>query len=142
MDGIWNERLGLDGRDAWVDQMMQWRFFPGALPEPKYRWFRHLQLTCSAEATTGIAALLLRTDLSDRVPGIQAPTLVLSPDSSPFIPVAIAAALHGRIPGAELQVFPHARHGMPLSHGRECAAALLDFLTRRAGRDAAPGQRG
>ncbi len=129
--GVWSERLGQAGRDAWVDQMMEWRFFPDGLPKPKHDWFRHQQATCSAEATTGIAALLLRTDLSDQVSRIKAPTLILSPDSSPFIPVRFAADLHARMPGSELQVLPHARHGLPLSHGRECAAALLEFLKRR-----------
>lgn len=131
--GVWSEQLGQAGRDAWVDRMMQWRFFPGGLPKPKYEWFRNQQATCSADATTGIAALLLRTDLSEEVSRIDAPTLILSPDSSPFIPVGIVADLHARIPSSELQVFSHARHGLPLSHGRECATSLLEFLGRRAG---------
>ena len=130
--GVWSERLGQAGRDAWVDQMMQWRFYPDALPRAKHEWFRRQQATCSAEATTGIAALLLRTDLSGEVSQINAPTLILSPDSSPFIPVSIAAELHASMPGSELQVFSHARHGLPLSHGRECAAVLREFLDRRA----------
>jgi pimeloyl-ACP methyl ester carboxylesterase len=130
--GVWSERLGQAGRDAWVDQMMEWRFFADGVPKSKYEWFREQQTTCSAEATTGIAALLLRTDLSDNVSRIEAPTLILSPDSSPFIPVGVAADVHAKIPGSELQVFPHARHGLPLSHGRECAASLSEFLKRRA----------
>jgi pimeloyl-ACP methyl ester carboxylesterase len=129
--GVWNETLGEGGRDGWVEQMMQWRFFPDGLPKPKYEWFRRQQATCSAEATTGIAALLLRTDLSDRVAEIAVPTLILSPDASPFIPVGIAAALQAQIPGAKLQVFAHARHGMPLSHGRACAKSVLAFLQRQ-----------
>ncbi len=32
------------------------------------------------------------------------------------------------IPGAELQVFGHAKQGLPLSHGSECAQVLGDFL--------------
>ena len=89
--GVWNERLGDAGRDAWVDRMMEWRFFADGLPKEKYEWFRNQQATCSAEATTGIAALLLRTDLSEAVSRIATPTLILSPDSSPFI-----TGRHGR----------------------------------------------
>jgi pimeloyl-ACP methyl ester carboxylesterase len=113
--------------------MMEWRFFPGALTEAKYRWFHDQQAECSAAATLGLADLLLRSDLSAAVGGITVPTLILHPDSSPFIPVEIAADLHARVPGAELQVFPHAKHGLPLSHGRDCAAVLRDFLERRCG---------
>jgi pimeloyl-ACP methyl ester carboxylesterase len=111
--------------------MMQWRFHPDGLPKPKYEWFRNQQATCSAQATTGIAALLLRTDLSDQLSSLEVPTLILSPDTSPFISVSIAADVHARISGSELRVFPHARHGLPLSHGHECAASLLEFLKRR-----------
>jgi hypothetical protein len=35
-----------------------------------------------------------------------------------------------------VQVFSHARHGLPLSHGSDCAATLLAFLARRAGDEA------
>ena len=129
--GVWNETLGVDGRERWVEQMMGWRFHPDGLPAAKYDWFRAQQAGCSAAATTGIAALLLRTDLSDQVGEIGVPVLILSPDGSPFIPVGVAAEMQARIPGAELQVVPHARHGMPLSHGRQCAESLLAFLQRR-----------
>ena len=33
------------------------------------------------------------------------------------------------LPDARLQVFAHARHGLPYSHAAECAAALARFLT-------------
>jgi pimeloyl-ACP methyl ester carboxylesterase len=131
--GLWSERIAAAGQADWATQMMEWRFFPGALTEAKYRWFHDQQAECSAAATLGLADLLLRSDLSAAVGGITVPTLILHPDSSPFIPVEIAADLHARVPGAELQVFPHAKHGLPLSHGRDCAAVLRDFLERRCG---------
>ena len=133
--GLWGERIAGGGQEAWAAQMMEWRFFPGALPEEKRRWFFEQHATCSAGATLALADLLLRTDLSDQVKAITTPTLILSPDSSPFIPVEIAADLHAKIAGSELQVFPHSRHGLPLSHGRECARALRRFLRRRFGPD-------
>jgi len=40
------------------------------------------------------------------------------------------AAMRTAIPGAELQVFAHSRHGLPLSHGRACAEMLAAFLKR------------
>jgi len=56
---------------------------------------------------------------------------LLSPQSSPFIPVEVMAAMRAAIPGAELQVFAHSKHGLPLSHGRACAETLAEFLARR-----------
>lgn len=130
---VWSERMAASGQADWAAQMMDWRFFPGSLPADKERWFREQQATCSADATLGIADLLLRTNLSDEVEGIELPTLILSPDSSPFISAPIAADLQARIANAELKVVPHSRHGLPFSHGPECAQALKEFLERRCG---------
>lgn len=130
---VWSDRMAASGQADWAAQMMEWRFYPGALAPQKEAWFRHQQATCSAHATLGIADLLLRTDLSDEVGRIGVPTLILSPDSSPFISVAIVADLKARIAGAEMKVVPHSRHGLPFSHGPECAQALKEFLGRRCG---------
>ena len=51
---------------------------------------------------------------------------------SPFVSSAIAADLHARVPGSELLEFPGARHAVITSHARECAAAVVDFIQRRA----------
>jgi pimeloyl-ACP methyl ester carboxylesterase len=131
--GHWAERIAARGQADWADRMMDWRFHPGALPPAKERWFREEQARCSAAATLGLAELLLRSDLTAALPRITAPTLVMSPDASPFIPVPVAADLHARIAGAELRVVPHSRHGLPFSHGRDCATTLREFLARRCG---------
>lgn len=135
--GVWSERMAASGQEDWAAQMMEWRFHPGSLSAEKERWFRDQQATCSADATLAIADLLLRTDLSDDVAAITVPTLILSPDASPFISARIAADLHARIPGAELKIVPHSRHGLPFSHGPECARTLKDFLQRRCRGDRA-----
>ena len=59
---------------------------------------------------------------------MKVPTLLLHPDSSPFIPVPIMADLHALIPGAQLRIFPYAKHGLPFSHADECSQALRAFL--------------
>jgi pimeloyl-ACP methyl ester carboxylesterase len=40
--------------------------------------------------------------------------------------------LRTQIADAELQVFAHAKHGLPLSHGARCARVVRDFLARQA----------
>jgi pimeloyl-ACP methyl ester carboxylesterase len=128
--GVWQDRIAAAGQDAWAAEMMERRAFPGALSPTQHRWFHDQQAQGSAVAMLGLADLLLRTDLTPQLGGIRAPMLILSPDSSPFIPVEVACELHAAVPGAELRVFPHARHGLPLTHGRDCALALRDFLAR------------
>lgn len=131
--GRWDRRIADDGQEAWADEMMGRRFFPGALSEAKHRWFAREHATCSAQVTLGLANLLLETDLAPEVGGIRMPVLLLSPDASPFIPPSAMCDLHAALPDSELQVFARSRHGLPLSHGRECAAALRSFLDRRFG---------
>ena len=82
------------------------------------------------ESTVGLADLLLASDLTPRLQEIKVPTLLLAPEASPFIPLEIMASMRAAIPRAELQVFANSKHGLPLSHGRECAHVLRDFLQR------------
>ncbi len=126
----WSEIVAQDGQAAWARQMMQWRFHPEALSPQLHAWYIHVHETCSMDATIGLADLLLASDLTPRLGEIKVPTLLLAPQSSPFIPLEIMASMRAAIPGAELQVFAHSKHGLPLSHGRECAKVLRDFLQR------------
>jgi pimeloyl-ACP methyl ester carboxylesterase len=52
------------------------------------------------------------------------------PDRSPYVSLAQASTMAELVPQAEIAVFPGARHGLPLSHGKEAAATLLAFLAR------------
>jgi len=130
----WRDIVAQAGQSGWGKQMMQWRFHPDALSPEVYAWYLAVHETCSMDASLGLADLLLATDLTARLGEIRIPTLLLSPDASPFIPAEAMAALHAMIPGAELQVFAHSKHGLPLSHGQRCAHVLSEFLERRFGR--------
>jgi pimeloyl-ACP methyl ester carboxylesterase len=128
----WREILAQGGQAAWARQMMPWRFYPDGLAPDVHAWYTRVHETCSMDATLGLADLLLASDLTPRLPEIKAPTLLLAPEASPFIPLEVMASMRAAIPGAELQVFAHAKHGLPLSHGQACAQVMLDFLGRRA----------
>jgi pimeloyl-ACP methyl ester carboxylesterase len=126
----WREIVARSGQDGWAAQMMQWRFYPDAL-EPEVRaWYTELHRTCSLDATFALADLLLATDLTPRLSEIQIPALLLAPDASPFIPPQAMLALRDSLPQAELQIFAHSKHGLPLSHARPCAEAFSAFLQR------------
>jgi pimeloyl-ACP methyl ester carboxylesterase len=128
----WREIVATSGQAEWARQMMAWRFFPDSLDAQVHAWYTALHERCSMDASLALADLLLATDLSERLADIRVPTLLLSPESSPFIPVEVMAGMRAKIPHAELQVFAHAKHGLPLSHGARCARVLRDFLARRA----------
>ena len=126
----WRAFIEKEGMEAWSEQMMDMRFHPGGVPRPMYEWFHKVQKESSADTTLGIADMLMGTDLANDLAAIKTPTLLLSPDNSPFVSLEITRDIQSRIPGCEVQVFPGARHGLACSHGKECAQALLGFLER------------
>ena len=127
----WREFIAQNGVEAWSRDMMTLRFAKGAVPPEVAAWFHRTQSACSADSLLDLADLLIGTDLSPELGAIPCPTLLLAPDSSPFVPLALPVEVRELIPGAELMVFPGARHGLACSHGHACAEALRDFLARR-----------
>ncbi|MEO7322134.1 MAG: alpha/beta hydrolase [Burkholderiales bacterium] len=129
--GDWKERLKRNDIAAWSATMMDQRFYADALAEAEFAWFAAEQLKSDASTLLGWGECLLQADLTETLKKISVPSLLLAPDNSPYVTVDIANAMRKLIPGADLMVFPDARHGLPFSHGEECAVALLDFLDRK-----------
>jgi pimeloyl-ACP methyl ester carboxylesterase len=56
------------------------------------------------------------TDLSDQIPSIEIPTLLLWGDADPISPVAVGKRLLALLPNARLCVFPGADHDLAQTH--------------------------
>lgn len=128
----WRRQLDEGGVKGWSDIFMRDRFHDDALSPQQRAWFAARQEEWPRASILNALGVLVGTDLAPRLKAIACPTLLLHPDGSPFIPVPIAAELHRLLPNAELNVFGHARHGLPFSHARPCARILRSFLDRRA----------
>jgi pimeloyl-ACP methyl ester carboxylesterase len=98
--------------------------------EGGWAWFAAQQEAWTPNAILSALAVLVGTVLAPLLPRIRCPVLLLHPDGSPFIPVAVAAEMDRLLPNARLNVFGPARHGLPFSHGQQCAALLRSFLDR------------
>ena len=130
----WRDIMDARGMPGWSQHMLPKRFFDGAISEPMRRWYEQEQASASREFVLEAVRLLAGADLSPQLARLRMPVLLLHPDSSPFIPVAVMADLKSRLADARLQVFAHARHGLPFSHATECAQALRRFLEEVAAR--------
>jgi pimeloyl-ACP methyl ester carboxylesterase len=70
-----------------------------------------------------------RTDLTDRLGAIRAPTLLLWSDADPVSPLAVSDLLLERIPGSTRRVFPGGTHTFAAERPDDVAAELRAFLT-------------
>jgi pimeloyl-ACP methyl ester carboxylesterase len=128
----WRRQLDAGGTKTWSDAFMRNRFHDGALSPERWAWFAAQQEKWPRVSILNALSVLIGTDLSSRLKDVGCPTLLLHPDGSPFIPVAIMAELHRLLPHAELNVIGHSRHGLPYSHSILCASLLRAFLDARS----------
>jgi pimeloyl-ACP methyl ester carboxylesterase len=126
----WRTEIARDGIKGWSDRLMGMRFAPGTVAPEALAWFAGVQERSPAHAAIGLAELLVGTDLTAQLAGCRLPLLLMMPDRSPYVSLSQAAALAELVPHAEIAVFPGARHGLPLSHGKAAAMTLLAFLGR------------
>lgn len=79
-----------------------------------------------------VECLLERDDITDRVPEIEAPALVIHGEEDPAIPLSRAAEMHARLPAAEgIVTVPGAAHAPSLTHPEVVNPVLREFLERR-----------
>ena len=69
------------------------------------------------------------SDLSDQIPTIEAPTLLLWGDADPISPVAVGERLSALLPNARLRVFPGADHDLAQTHAVAVAVEVQRHLT-------------
>lgn len=125
---LWQRTIDERGIKAWSEQFMDDRFYPNAIDATRYAWFARQQERWGRDSILNALSVLIGADMRAQLGDIACPVLLLHGDSSPFIPVAVMADLHALLPQSRLKVFPRARHGLPFSHGRECAETLRGFL--------------
>ena len=73
---------------------------------------------------------VLKHDTFDRLPRIEAPTLVLTGDADLLIPPGNSEILATRIPSAELKIISGGGHQVLVEQPEACNAAVLEFLRR------------
>jgi len=71
-----------------------------------------------------------RTDLTERLPSIRAPTLLLSSDADPLSPPAVARFLAALIPGARIATVAGGTHAFAAERPDEVAAIVRAHLVR------------
>jgi 3-oxoadipate enol-lactonase len=113
--GVWDERIETAterGMGALVDAVIERWFTPAFRlenPEIVGRMARTLRET-DPWGYAGCCAAIRDMDLRDRLPAIEAPTLVVSAAEDPATPPEHGELIRGAIPGARFEVVPRASH--------------------------------
>jgi 3-oxoadipate enol-lactonase len=130
---LWAERIRVaqeQGMAAHVQPTLErWFTAPwrAAHPETMERIGALIRATPVA-GYVGCAQAIAGFDVSDRLGGIRAPTLVIVGREDAGTPPAMAQAIAAAIPGARLEIVPEAAHLSNIEQADAFNRLLLDFL--------------
>ena len=100
----------------------------GANPQPSHvELTRQMIAACPADTSRLAAQALLSLDLTEVLPTITIPTLVICGTSDLITPAAESRRIAKLIPGARLELFPKAGHMLMLERAAEVNALIVAF---------------
>jgi non-heme chloroperoxidase len=100
----------------------------GRNPQPSHvELTRQMILACDATTRKEAGTALLGLELSDRLPGISVPTLVVCGTNDVLTPPAEARRIAGLIPGARLELLPGTGHMAMLEQSQRVDQLIVDF---------------
>lgn len=119
------------GTEALADQMLPRLLAPDPAPSVVSRVRAMVTATPVPGIAGALGAMRDRADSGVLLPELgRIPVLVVSGVADALIPVAVAEALAGAIPGARLEIIAGAGHLPPLEQPVATTAALFRFLNR------------
>lgn len=134
---IWEERISLaqgQGMGALVESTME-RWFTASFrvkPIPMLGKIRGMIRATPLNGYVGCSRAIMKLNLTDRLDGIDLPTLLIVGEDDPGTPVAASQEIHRRIKGSELVILKSAAHLSNIEQKDPFNRAVLDFLRRWA----------
>jgi len=93
------------------------------------RFLRQMMESCPAPTIEhALAALRDRPDMSEELPKIATPTLIVVGDADSITPISVAEAMQRKIPGAKLAVINGAGHMSPLEQPSQVNRAIRQLI--------------
>ena len=100
----------------------------GQADEKLVAGLRSILVHRAPEADARRLAAIRGYDVTERLPGIAAPTLLVYGEDDPAARPEVGQKIADAIPGARLEVIPGARHGITIEFARETARLLREFV--------------
>jgi len=120
-----------EGIVPWARRTMSGRLGSNFPPEGIEWWIQHMGRT-TVSTQVGFFPKIADADITDALPKIRCPTLVITTEGSGLASVEETRAWQRVIPRSELLVLPGNSYHVAASDADCCAAATLDFIRRSA----------
>lgn len=120
------------GVGHWVRRTMAGRL-GGGFPREGVEWWIQLMGRTALSTQLGFMPTIADADITDALPRIRCPTLVITTENSGLGSVEEMRAWQRMIPRSELLVLPGDSYHVAASDADRCALATLDFIKRTAG---------
>lgn len=142
-------RIADDARSLWVDRVVVARAqgMASQVAPAMVRWvtdatrtnnpalitrFTRMIETTPLEGYAGWCGAIEHLNMTDKLPTIRLPTLVVVGDKDPATPVAASETIHNGIPGSRLVILPGVSHMLSSEDPAAFHSALLPFLAQHA----------
>lgn len=129
--GVASARIGAVGLAAWAAETQRARLGSSVSSE-QVEWWTQLMAQSDARVCLEVTAAAGRMDISDLLPQIRCPALVITTEGSSLLPVETVREWQRQIPTSELLVLPGDSFHPAASVPDECARHVLAFIGRRA----------
>ena len=119
------------GVEHWARRTMGERL-GGAFPPEGVEWWIRFMGRASLSTQLGFMETIPHSDIRECLPKIECPTLVITTEDNPLVPVEETRAWQRQIPKSELLVVPGDSHHVAATDAERCAKATLEFIERNA----------
>lgn len=132
---VWQERIKTaetQGMEPIVEPTLG-RWFTGPFRDSHPDLMNRVRAMIRATDPRGYAGCchaISALDLTDKLPAIKIPTLIVVGEEDQGTPVAASRVMHGQIAGSELQIIKSASHLSNLEQPEAFTTALMTFLGR------------
>jgi pimeloyl-ACP methyl ester carboxylesterase len=136
----WVRTIEAEGVEAWASQVVAARMGEGVRDNDLAGW-AELMAESDRETLLGLLRSIPAFDATGDLERVACPTLIMTADACPAMPLDATLAWQRRIGGSELRVFNGIGEHVAASHAREAATAALDFYRKDAQRKAEEARR-
>jgi pimeloyl-ACP methyl ester carboxylesterase len=133
----WARQLETEGPEAWARETNSLRLPPGADPALK-SWYVQQQGRMPGWLMAAVMRYVKTVDLTDELPLVRCPTLVVSGDAARQQPIEVTEQAVSRMPDGRLVVVHDSPFNVMSARPQECVAATLAFLEQHTRTPAVP----